>query len=729
VSAAGGRPRTVAAAVVVVVVVLAGCTGSGDREERSASPAATSLVPTSTTDPAGERDPTRCPGAPWMAPGVLPEERARRLVATLTLEQKVAQLHGAPRPDDFRIVPGIPELCVPDLTVTNGPAGVGPSITPAEGVPATALPAPIAVAATWDAEAAGAIGAVMGDEIRQTGRNLLESPAVDVARVPYNGRTFESFGEDPLLASAMAVAQIRAVQERGVIAMVKHFVANNQEQDRQEVDAVVGERALRELYLPPFEAAVRDAEVASVMCAYNRVNGAYSCENEPLLTGVLRDDWGFEGFVQSDFGATHSTEGSVRAGMDLEMPFGLFYGDPMRQAVQEGRVSIAEIDRMLLRRFTPMFRLGLFDRTVTTAPIPVDDHARIARTVAEQGTVLLRNEDRLLPLDDGGIDAIAVVGPWADRAATGGGGSSRVTPIRPPVTPLEGIRSRVGAGVDVRTPTGPGPAEAAAAAADADVAVVVVGEQLTEGSDRTTLSLPDDQDALIEAVAAVNDRTVVVLHIGAPVLVPWLERVDAVLVGWYPGQEDGAATARVLFGDADPGGRLPVTFPAAERTAPADTPARYPGVDGAVRYDEGLATGYRAGGSAPAPRFPFGFGLSYTSFALDRLEAPDRVEADDAARIRVRVRNVGARPGSEVVQVYVRAPDDVGPPGPVLAGFAKVHLDAGETAEVTVELSPRAFLHWDVERDDWTATTGVHQLLVGTAAGDTPLRAEVVVRS
>jgi beta-glucosidase len=645
----------------------------------------------------------------------------------MTLEQKIGQLHGQPSASDFRRVPGIPELCVPDLTVTNGPAGVGPSITPDRGVPATAMPAPVTLAATWDPRLAGAFGDTVGAEMRETGRNLLEAPDVDLARVPLNGRTFEAFGEDPYLASRIAVPEIRAVQRRGVIAMVKHYVANNQEQYRSSVDTIVSERALHELYLVPFEAAVREARVASAMCAYNKVNGAYNCENVPLLRAVLRSEWGFDGFVQSDFGATHSTERSVRAGMDLEMPAGAYYGDALRAAVRDGRVPEKAVDRMLEHRYSQMFRLGIFDRPVTTAPIPVEQHAAVARRIAAAGTVLLRNEDGILPLHREAVASIAVVGSWATIAATGGGGSSKVTPIRT-VSPVDGIRARAGSDVPIVTPADPSPAAAAAVAASADVAVVVAGEYLTEGTDRTGLALPDGQDALIEAVAAANPRTVVVVHAGAPITMPWLDRVPGVVSGWYPGQEDGTVTAAILFGDAEPSGRLPLTFPRSLADTPAATPDRYPGVGGTVRYEEELAVGYRsAPGTGTTPLFPFGFGLSYTTFRVSGLRVPSRVSRREQVVVRARVTNTGRRPGREVVQVYVRAPASVAAPSSELRGFAKARIEPGGTQQVRIALDPRSFSHWDSGRDRWVVTPGTYTVLVGTSALDTPMRASVRV--
>ena len=602
-STRSAQKRTVAVAVTLVMAAAA-CSGS----TKQASPKPTT-TPAVAPTPAQPTPSGPCADKTWMRRSDSPEQRAKALVAAMTLDQKISQVHGQASKQDFRLVPGIPALCIPDLTVTNGPAGVGPSFKPLGGDPATALPAPIALAATWDPAMATAFGNVAGGEMRDVGRNLLEAPDVDLARVPTNGRTFEAFGEDPLLASRMAVAEIKAVQSHGIIAMAKHYLVNNQENDRGNVNAVVDERTLRELYLPAFEAAVRDAKVAAVMCSYNKVNGTHSCQNPAILTDILRKDWGFTGFVQSDFVATHSTVPSVKAGLDLEMPTGEYLGAPLRAAVRRGQVPMSALNRMVSLRFTEMFRQGIFDRPVTKTPIPVDAHGKTAQAIAAAGSVLLRNEGALLPLDASRLKSIAVVGPYSTSATTGGGGSSKVDPLRT-ISPLVGIRSAAGKDVQVLTPSDATASAAAAVAGRADVAVVVVGDAESEGKDRPSLSLPPGQDSFISAVAAANPNTVVVVHAGAPVLMPWLSKVRAVLMGWYPGQEDGTVTAALLFGAAEPTGRLPITFPSADGNTPTNTPDRYPGVNGTVTYQERLDVGYRyvaAGG--PKPLFPFGFGL------------------------------------------------------------------------------------------------------------------------
>ncbi|HTO01145.1 MAG TPA: glycoside hydrolase family 3 N-terminal domain-containing protein, partial [Microthrixaceae bacterium] len=481
-----------AIAAVIVVSGIAGCTSSKEPKAKAEEkPSSTST----TVSLADHRDPTLCPDKPWMAPGATPAERSEELVKVLTIEQKVAQLHGDAIETDFRIVTGIPELCVPDLTVTNGPAGIGASTLPLGGPQATAVPSPLSVASSWDPTVSTKFGNLVADEMNNLGRNLLESPDVDVARTPLAGRTFEAFGEDPLLISRMANAQIDAVQAKGIIAMVKHYVGNSQEADRGVVSVDADERTMRQLYLAPFESAVRDADVASVMCAYNKVDGTYSCESKELITDILRDDWGFEGFVQSDFGATHSTVESAEAGMDLEMPADTWFGQKMTAALEAGEVSVDLIDQMLVRRFTQMFKFGLFDRKPTPSPIPVEKHGQIAREIGEAGTVLLRNEGGLLPLSDTDVKSIAVVGPASATAAVGGGGSSKVTPLRE-ISPIDGIRERVGTDIEMVTDSSSDPAAAASVAKSADVAVVVVGAAESEGADRANLSLGAESDAL-----------------------------------------------------------------------------------------------------------------------------------------------------------------------------------------------------------------------------------------
>jgi beta-glucosidase len=808
-----------------------------------------------------------CAGQPWMDTTKTPDERATLLLAQMTLDEKMQEMHTISDATHSREVPAIPRLCVPALLMNNGPAGVS-SGGPVQ-FPATALPAPIGQAATFDPTTAWWYGAVEGRDTRSQGRNLMEAPNVNIARVPLNGRTFEAFGEDPFLAGRIATGNIRGIQGQGVIADVKHYAANNQEIDRNTINELIDDRTLHEIYLPAFQAAVQDGRSGSVMCAKNLVNGVHACESRPLLTDILKGSFGYDGFVISDFNSCHSTLACVQNGLDIELPSATFYGDALKAAVQSGQVSEATVDEHVHRILTVMFRFGLFERTPTTSPIDAQGEGAIARRIAERATVLLKNSGNVLPLDARRVQSLALIGPGSGTAVTGGAGSPDVAPLYT-VSPLDAIRKRVGPGVTVNfaeamppvnlgpqpaipsfalnltasyfpnttwsgtpvltraepwidtdfhnvappgiaglqsnnwsvrwagtltapvtgdytlnltsrgaatlfldgavlvkgrgsfpsgtvsavvhldagvprqiqldyasqstielgwtAPPGandPGIAQAVAAARASAVAVVFVGDMEAEGMDRSTLTLPGYQDALVSAVAAANPHTIVVVNSGSAVLMPWLDQVQGVLEAWYPGEEDGNAIAATLFGDAEPAGRLPITFPRSLADTPANTPAQYPGVNGVAAYSEGVFVGYRhyqANGIAPL--FPFGYGLSYTSFRLSGL----RVVGN--GNVLVQVTNTGRRTGSQVVQVYADIPSAVaGVPEPPhqLAGFAQVTLRPGQSRLVVLHLSARSFAHWDTAANAWSTPDGTYGISVGTSSADLPLTASVRV--
>ncbi|WP_433894333.1 glycoside hydrolase family 3 C-terminal domain-containing protein [Streptomyces sp. CA-111067] len=657
-----------------------------------------------------------------------PEQRATALVARMTLDEKITELHGVQNADHQRYVPGVDRLGIPPLAVTNGPAGVGPGDDPVQQ-PATALPAPISLAASFDTSLARQYGVVTGAETGDLGENVLEGPDVNIARVPVSGRTFEGYGEDPYLAGQLSVGNIKGIQSQGVIAEVKHYAANNQETNRGSVNEIIDDRTEHEIYLPQFEASVKQGGAGAVMCAYNRVNGPYNCENDHLLQNVLRGQWAFDGFVQSDFGAAHSTVASAEAGMDLEMPTGIYYDTAMRQAVQSGRISERSIDTLLVDRFATMIRLGLFDRPAGTSPVPIAADGAFARDAAEQGTVLLKNSAAQLPLDASALHSVAVIGPYAGAAKTGGGGSSQVKPEYT-VDPVDGIRDRAGAAVSVGYDSGADPAAAAALAAKSDVAVVMVGDDETEGQDKPSMALSGNQDQLVEAVEAANPHTVVVVKSGAPVLMPWAAEVPAVVETWYPGEEDGNAVAAVLFGDVNPSGKLPVTFPRSAADVPAHTPEQYPGVNGTAVYSEGLDVGYRWYDSQGiAPLFPFGYGLSYTTFAFSHLKVTPVLTPDGQVTVGADVTNTGSRAGAEVAQVYLTDPASAGEPPRQLKGFAKVQLAAGQTRHVSFTLDQRAFSTWESAAQQWGTHDGRYTVSVGDSSRDLPLAAAVQVRS
>ncbi|MGW0336930.1 beta-glucosidase [Streptomyces sp. NPDC003011] len=809
--------------------------------------------------------------------------RAEKRVAELTLDEKLQLVHGTGRPS--RITPngtagkvsGVPRLGIPDLVMADGPNGVGNG---SQGV--TAFAAAVSMAASWDPDLLSRLGRAMGNEHAAKGHGVALTPTVNILRLPHWGRSFETFGEDPYLSAQLAVAQIAGIHDSGVLATVKHLAANNQENNRWQVDTVVGERALREIYLPAFEAAVASG-VLVVMTAYNKVNGHFAGENHHLVTEILKNDWGFAGFTVSDWAATHDATASALAGLDVEMPHGPLpqypkhYGDELAAAVKSGAVPLARLDDMVIRVLTAMEAVGLIHpqrQGHVDAPAATTEHRDLARRAVAAGTVLLRNEHQALPLTTE-LSSIAVIGAAADTAPVVTGGGSALVRAQDVVTPLRGIEARAGAGIDVRyspgtagtgmlpplpapilrsqagshgwdaqyfptadhsgaattvqvepaidtqlaagralagvwsarwtttfTPETTGPhrftldasgyatlrlgdsaehindgrdlstvehltvhltadvplsieldyraellekriprvgvgmlppdpellQHAVATAAASDVAVVVVNDLRTEGSDVPSLALPGDQDDLIRAVATANPRTVVVLHTAGPVLMPWLDQVAAVVEAWYPGQENGTGLADVLFGDVNPSGRLPMTFPRADDQHPAGAdPRRYPGSDGVVRYDEELLVGYRWWHATQrTPLFPFGHGLSYTTFAYDDLEIA--VDGDDVT-VAWTVTNIGECTGRDVPQVYLGYPEEVGEPPWQLRRFHSVLLEPGQSKRLTTTLSTADRRFWNDAANRWSVSPGRHRIAVGASATDLRLLAAVTLPS
>lgn len=653
--------------------------------------------------------------------------RARQIVAKMTLDEKIAELHGVHDATRYRMVPGIPRLGIPDLHMTNGPAGVGPGGASPQP-PATAMPAPLALAASWDPELARTYGKIEAEESRSLGSLLFESPDINIARVPQGGRVFESFGEDPFLDGRIAVATIEGIQGAGIMANVKHYLANNQETDRHSVNEEIGERALREIYMPAFEASIKEAHSASVMCAYPKVNGAFNCENAPMLNGVLKKEWGFDGFVLSDWGATHSTVASALNGLDLEMPTGIYFDAELRKAVDAGQVPVSVLDDKLVRRFAKMIEFGDFGPQPRPAPIPVLEHGAIARQIAAQGMVLLKNDGGLLPLDTKTLKSVLVVGPYAVRPSTGGGGSSHVIPLYA-ITPYDGLSSELGLQIHVGVMDGSDIEATAEAAKKAQLVIVMVGDQDSEGHDQS-LELPAAQTELVKAIAKANPKTVVVVKSGSAVLMPWIDNVPAVLEAWYPGEEDGHAVADVLTGKVNPSGKLPLSFPRSAEDTLASNPAQYPGVNGVAHYSEGLEVGYRGYMAHNiAPLFPFGFGLSYTEFRFDGLKV-SRQPGSANATVSFTVTNTGKRAGAEVAQVYVGFPPiaEGNEPPLQLKGFSKVMLKPGESKTVEVKLDARAFSYWSEKTHAWAVAQGEFQVMVGDSSANTPMKANLTVR-
>ncbi|HEV2326659.1 MAG TPA: glycoside hydrolase family 3 C-terminal domain-containing protein [Terracidiphilus sp.] len=662
-----------------------------------------------------------------------PEQRANLLIQAMTLDEKITLMHGVhPLPQKAYVgfVPAIPRLGIPALHLADGRAGVGNG---AKDV--TLLPAPIAAASSWDPQVLNEFGKVLGQEQWRKGTNVELGPSIDVVRVPEWGRTFESYGEDPYLNGRMAAAEIEGIQSDGPIADANMYLTMNQESNRFQEDSVVDERTLHEIYLPPFAAAVEQGHVGTFMCAYVKTNGTYSCENPDLLKTILRSELKFDGWVMSDWGATHSTVASAENGLDQEMPGSKYYGDALKAAVSSGQVSMSAVDEHVRHILIPMFRQGLFDRPASgswTANARSKEHDELSREVAEKGTVLLKNMGGLLPL--GADTSIAVLGApgGAVPKAEGGGSSGVVAPYV--VSPLDGIRKRARQGTQIPYSDGRDLSAAAAAAKAADVAIVFVQTEETEGMDRPDLELPGNQDALIRAVTAANKKTIVVLDTGGPVLMPWIDEVAGVIEAWYPGQEDGNAIAAILYGDYDPSAKLPLTFPRSATAIPTASEQQWPGIDGESKYTERLDVGYRwYDATHTAPLFPFGFGLSYTSFRLSHLVVtPASLRAGNGAEgdqvtVRVDVSNTGNRDGAEVVQVYVAQPARNGEPPHQLRAFARVELKSGETRTVSMRLDAHALSVYDAAERKWVSPAGTYEVLVGTSSRDLPLSRKVVV--
>ncbi len=670
---------------------------------------------------------------PWMNKTLAYEQRANLLLHAMTLDEKITMVHGVdplPSKEYVGFVPANPRLSIPAIRLADGRAGVGN-----RAIDVTLLPAPIAVAASWDTALIHQYGQVLGNEEWGKGTNVSLAPSIDVVRVPEWGRTFESYGEDPYFNGQMAVAEILGIQSQGLIANANMYLTMNQEDNRFKEDSVVDSRTLHEIYLPPFEAAVERGHVGTVMCAYVKTNGVYSCESQYLLNDLLKSQLGFGGWVMSDWGATHSTVASANGGLDQEMPGGTYYGQPLKTAVENGQVEMATLDGHVRRILITMFRYGLFDKQQTgswMANVRTAEHAAFSRDVAEQGSVLLKNEHNVLPLSEGLSIAVIGAAGGLKPKAEGGGSSGVVAPYI--ITPLEGIRKRVGGRTQVSYADGSDLSHAVKIARAARVAIVFVNTDETEGRDRPNLELPGHQDQLISAVAGTNPNTIVVLDTGGPVLMPWIDKIRGLVEAWYPGQEDGNAIAAILYGDADPAGKLPLTFPQTATDIPTGTPSQWPGVNGNSTYSEKLNVGYRwYDAKNVQPLFPFGYGLSYTTFKLSHLSVTRKRSsgvtnsAAATVQVEVEVANTGKRVGAEVVQVYVAQPQKNEEPPRQLRAFVKISLKPGQSKHVLLTLNRRSFSIYDPAAHVWKYPDGTYGIFVGTSSRDLPLHGNISI--
>src|ERR1700728_1859314 len=692
---------------------------------------------------------------PWVGSTAPVSQRVEQVMAAMSLSQELELVYGASG-SYVGNVPAIPALCIPSINLQDGPQGVGDGLS---GV--TQLPAPVAAAASWDTSLEQQYGSVVGSEEAGKGANVNLGPTVNIVRDPRWGRAFEAFGEDPYLAGQMASAYVQGVQGQGVVDQVKHYAVYNNETNRNTSsdDAVVQERAMQEIYMPAFQAAV-NAGADSAMCAYSWPNGSPACQQDYLL-GDLDNQFGFQGFVTSDWSATQSTAPAIEAGEDMDMPGGdSYFGSDLSSAIGNS-VPRDYLDDAAERILTALFNSGVMNTgntgstgsTVSTAA-----HVSTALQAAEEGTVLLKNSGSLLPLGASSVGSIAVIGTNANPGLSdqncsygspqtvypsSGGGSACANASAAPVSPLAGIQAAA-PGATVTYNNGSSQSSAVSAAQSANVAIVFGGYDETEGSDLSSIDLGTTEDNLISAVAAANPHTIVVLNSGSAVTMPWLSSVAAVVEAWYPGQEDGTALANILFGSYDPSGHLPVTFPASLSQVPASTAQEFPGVNGQVQYNEGNDVGYRWYQSKDqTPLFPFGYGLSYTTFSFSNLSVTG-FNAAGTATVTATVNHTGRRAGADVAQLYIGDPSSTGEPPWQMKGFQRVSLNAGASTTVTFSVPVHDLTYWagpgassyptawsgsDPDGGGWTAPAGTYAIGVGDSSANLPLTGSLTLAS
>jgi len=692
--------------------------------------------------------------AAWMNKSLSADERADLVLKELTLDEKIDLLHGEgmpgwgpPKPNAYLgnggagFVLGIDRLGIPFIQMSDAAYGVRSSAM--NGRYSTALPSNVGAAASWDTQAACDYGALIGRELRAQGYNMTLGGGVNLTREPRNGRTFEYQGEDPVLAGTLVGNRIKCEQAQHVIGDIKHYVLNDQESGRNEVDSIISKRAMQESDLLAFHIGINIGDPQAVMCSYNAINGDYACENHYTLTEVLKKEWGFKGFVLSDWGGTHSTIKASAAGLDNEEPGENFYGDSYKKAVQDGKISQAELDEHVHRILRGEFAAGLVDNPLQKSVVDVEGGFETAQRIEEHSIVLLKNKDHLLPLDKNSLKTIAIIGDHADMGMISGGGSAQVDPpgagnpqwlahVWFPTSPLKTVIAKAST-AKVEFASNADVSAAAALAKRSDVAIVYVDQWTSEGMDLKTLSLPDNQDALIAAVAAANPKTIVVLETGTAVTMPWLDQVGAVTEAWYSGSKGAEAVANVLFGDVNPSAKLPMTFPRSEADLPhpivVQPPPHSQGaspvmrMEGAkpsfsVHYDEGLKVGYKWYDAEKKPvLFPFGFGLSYTTYAYSDLQ----VNSGSSTTVTFKVTNTGSRAGAEIAEVYAALPASAEEPPKRLVGWSKVTLAPGESKEVSVAVDPMFLSVFDEAANKFKLVPGSYTFMAGGSSQDLPL--------
>ena len=717
---------------------------------------------------AGSKEAVKSTG-PWMDSTLSPDDRAALVLKQLTLDEKIGLLHGngmphvanwqMPLTDEANggagFTLGVPRLGIPNIDMSDAAYGVRSSGE--NGRYSTALPSDLGAAASWDPQAAYAYGALIGRELRAQGYNMSLGGGVNLTREPRNGRTFEYLGEDPILAGTLVGQVMTGLQAQHVIGDIKHYAINDQETGRNIVNAQISKRAMRESDLLAFEIGLRDSHAAAVMCSYNRINAQYACENDYLLHDVLKGEWKFPGFVLSDWGGTHSTVEASHAGLDNEEPLDTYYGAALKQAVTDGKLPMAEIDDHARRVLRSEFASGIVDFPVDRGVVDVERDLDVAQHIAEGSIVLLRNEGNILPLDAARVRSIAVIGAHSDIAMLSGGGSAQVDPpggnaIMPPgqgdtkwqdhiwfpTSPLKQLRLRLPeATIDYSS--GEDAGAAAALAAKSSVAIVFVQQWESEGMDLPSLALPDNQDALVQAVSAANPHTIVVLETGTAALMPWKNKVAGIVEAWYPGSRGATAVARILTGEVNPSAKLPMTFPLSDSdlphlTIPAlsteDENQGVGAVSGAthvkskysVTYDEGLKVGYKWYDTEHKPvLYPFGYGLSYTAYAYSDL----KVTAGASTTVRFTVTNTGKRAGTEIAEVYSMLPAAATEPPKRLVGFTRVALNPGEHREVSVAVEPKYLSIFDEAKNGWRLVPGEYTFAVGGSSAQLGLTQKV----